>query len=355
MTIENFSDTCLFLLGAGISADADVPISSALNKRVRQVIQSQYPEPLSLQQRLLNFLVGAVYFHRGITNSNPESGEVNIEEILSCLHMLKTRNSQLLSAFVGNWHSQIDDFSYSFLEEFDRKLRTIVIDSLKGNPSKMGYFEWFSRLHKNYNSTVNVFTLNQDIVLESALKAVGYNYSTGFDSGGNWNPYLFDGVEANGGNSINIFKLHGSLGWKRNEYDSIVCEEMINVSDNHLMIFGILDKVTLEEPYFELIKRLKEKARQVSLIVTIGYSFSDTHINDILFDSLRIAKNKKVLIVDKSTRPVLTRLSQKYSKSTNLRLISTFGDGLGANELLSTTKLNDKIEEMIAGSQETPF
>jgi len=336
MKTENLSDSVIFLLGAGISADADVPISSALNKKVRNVLSTKYPEQTSLQQKLMNFLVGSVYFHRGLTNTNPESGSVNIEEVLSSLQSLKNRKTQQLSAFVGNWHNFLSDYSDAFLEEYEKSLREIVVDSLKGDPSKMGYIDWFKNLHQRHNSTINIFTLNQDTVLETALK--DYGYVNGFDGDGNWNPELFDGVENEGGNAINLFKLHGSLGWKRNENDLIICDSMINVSDKHLMIFGILDKVTLEEPYFELIKRFKELSRKVPLIVTIGYSFSDAHINNILFESLRVTRNKRILVVDMDSNKLRVRLQKKYSNTANMSLFEYFGDGIGAGELLKGTK-----------------
>lgn len=354
MKIDNFSDSCIFLLGAGISADAGIPISTELNKKVRSVIQSQYPDPNSLQQRLYNYLVGSIYFQRGLTNINPENSPVNIEEILSCLHLLKNKNTQLLSAFVGNWHNFINDFSDSFLHDFERTLRSIVVDSLKGSSTKMTYFNWFKDLHQSYNSTINIFTLNQDIILETVLQ--DYGYVNGFDNEGIWNPELFDGAETENGNSINIYKLHGSLGWKKNEYDQIKCDEneMISVNDKHLMIFGILDKVTLDEPYFELIKRFKELSKKASLIVTIGYSFSDTHINNILFESLRIAKNKKILIVSRKPENLKTRIKEKYSQSVNLSLFDSLG-GRTAGELLKSNELNNKIEEILKSTNDAPF
>lgn len=357
----NFSDECVFLVGAGISADAGIPISTQLNTDIYESLVRKYSED-SPQRSLFNFIVGAVYFFRGNNNQNPSEMPVNIEEIVSALRKLIRRDGEFISAFVGNWHEKISRFSMADFRQFEDELINLVVNKLDlRDVNKANYLQWFSKIHSKYSSTVNVFTLNHDVALENSLEKIGFHYCTGFDFNperemGLWNPSLFD--EAN---TINIHKLHGSLGWlKESDTGQIKSKRAFNLTDSHLMIFGVLEKVTIEEPFFELVRRFKDKSKQASLIVTIGYSFSDPHINSVLFDALRVEKNKKLLIVGRGSKGARDRLEQKYSKQINISLVETFSEKEGAKVLLECNDIDEnplykKIDALINAISEAPF
>ena len=71
------------------------------------------------------------------------------------------------------------------------------------------------------NTGLNVFTLNHDRLLEGYLQASNVDVVDGFgredvDLGiRRWNPDLLDRGEAEKGPFVRLFKLHGSLGWRR--------------------------------------------------------------------------------------------------------------------------------------------
>lgn len=354
------SDDCVILLGAGASADADIPISIGLNRVIRERLKKEYKED-SLPRRLFNYLIGAIYYHRGINNRDPEEFAVNIEEIISSIRKLKERDTEFISAFVGSWNEKLSHFSRELLDDIEEKLILWVAELLdQRNPTKVSYLTWFGKLQdKHGSSPLNIFTLNHDRALEFALDEAGLSYCKGFkysidedSSLGTWNPELFEDRE----NLINVYKLHGSLGWSKDESTGQICDsKYFNVSDPHLMIFGVLEKVTIEEPFFELINRFKQKARRARLIVTIGYGYADEHINSVLVESLRGDTGKRLLIVDTEPEKKIHFLRKHYGQDLNLELIARLDKGYKTKELFVGDILDKKIEQLLSEVSQSPF
>ncbi|MCW9705771.1 SIR2 family protein [Fodinibius salsisoli] len=366
---NNFGSECIFLLGAGASADAGIPISTQLNKKVREKLLDEFDDE-SKESELFNFLIGTILFHQGLQNKDPEEESVNVEDVVSTLKILKNKNEEILTAFVGSWHEKLRKFDKRLLKGFDNWLNSIVVSELNRiaqNPSRASYLDWFADLHDEIKSTINIFTLNHDIALELILNKRGYNYNLGFDKNGKWNPELFQGQGNRQGFPINIFKLHGSLGWEKEEDTGLITRDIdFSVTDSHLMIFGILQKLTIEEPFFELVKQFKTKAREASLIVVIGYSFLDQYINQVLFESLRVQRNKRILVVDKYPDRIKRQIEKNYENKVNTSLFSYLckndqgitnkpKDGYGTAEAFKEVNLIEKIFHQLEGLKESPF
>jgi hypothetical protein len=358
VSLGNFGDECIFLLGAGASANANVPISVGLNKNIYDRIDESSTEG-SKQKRLVNYILGSVYFYRGLNNKNPGRAPVNMEEVVSALRQIRRRDEAFVSAFVGSWHEKIRSFSEEFLQRFEDDLTQWIAQELDhGADHETEYLQWFAKLREEHSTNLNIFTLNHDLTVETALDTYGVNYCTGFDfkenGEGKWDPGLFDsGI---GRVPINLYKLHGSLGWIKDEDTQEVTASKVHYpADPHLMIFGMLEKVTVEEPFFELVKRFKELSRNASLIVVLGYSFNDEHVNSILFDSLRVESGKRLLIVDLRPDKILQRLEDEYAADINFSLIETLGKGHEMQDLFETSVLEEKIEELMEELAETPF
>lgn len=349
----NFSEKCIFILGAGVSADADISTSSKLNEEVRNWLKSEYPDTNCDQRKLYNFLIGTIYYYRGLNNIYPIEEEINIEQLLNTLKILRRREQELLSAFVGNWHEKLGYFSQEFLSEFEKKLLQFVVDKLTVKQvAKTQYLKWFGDLHKQQSSTIHIFTLNQDRTIETALEAESYPYVDGFDPKELvWNPEVF---EEN--NPINLYKIHGSLGWQiHKDTGEIICNKSLGVSDRHLMIFGVMEKLTIEEPFFELIKLLKDRAKKADLLVIIGYSFQDEYINKIIFDSLRVEKEKKMLVVDKEISVIQDRLRTKHGSAFNISSVVYCPASDGVKQLFESPGLAEKIDEILKEVETSPF
>jgi hypothetical protein len=97
----------LILLGAGASAEANVPTAYGMTEEILRRFQSA--EHLSVQYRVLSFCLGGLLFKRGIEGKNPLQAGVNVEELFNAVQLLSERNSLEASPFIGSWHSVVEE------------------------------------------------------------------------------------------------------------------------------------------------------------------------------------------------------------------------------------------------------
>jgi hypothetical protein len=171
---------------------------------------------------------------------------------------------------------------------------------------------------------VNLFTTNIDILMETCLEELQYEYNDGFS--GRFNPIF--GLE-NFKKSIfqrslhfdhiseiplfNIIKIHGSLSWKHNtEKDKIILAKNLETipkdlttktgaffTEKYKEILVVnpeeskhLESV-LNEYYSELLRLYSsELEKENALLFTLGFSMDDKHIKQI---TLRAAKSNPTL------------------------------------------------------------
>ena len=158
---------------------------------------------------------------------------------------------------------------------------------------------------------VNMFTLNYDMAFDYALDNLGVHYINGFMGVHNryFRPEVYDydiyypGESVSGKvhraeKVIRYYKLHGSLSWQattpneKNTYG--ICESPITNTfneENQLMVYPCVNKktYTLDLPYSELFRQFARSITQPqSVLICLGYSFYDEHINDIIKQALSI-------------------------------------------------------------------
>lgn len=165
---------------------------------------------------------------------------------------------------------------------------------------------------KKYNQ-VNIFTLNYDILIETAAENLNIPLNNGFQGFQirKFNPANFNYknyIETTDGNkkiekNINLIKLHGSLSW---EYDEKIVpykivEKQLKLDKGALQYSNIFyenreviiyptqtkKSYSLDLPYSEMFRQFNESInRSNSTLFIMGYSFLDEHINDIILSSL---------------------------------------------------------------------
>ena len=163
------------------------------------------------------------------------------------------------------------------------------------------FFAWLNNLNRDF--TKEVFTTNYDLVIEKALEANQIPYFDGFV--GAYEPFfLQESIEQPAGkndltkNWIRLWKIHGSLSWfwkldAPTGSQKIVRAGKFNSSstiDNELVIYPSKEKYdsSRKQPFIAYFDRLKNFLSSGELFfVFTGYSFSDQHINDIIFNCLR--------------------------------------------------------------------
>ena len=172
-----------------------------------------------------------------------------------------------------------------------------------------------------------VFTTNYDLFSETAMDRLGIPYINGFQGSveRRFNPATFRyslaeqlDVSSRRWSSVDSLvyfaKLHGSVSWESRE-DGIfpVVETSPQlVTHENLLIYPTPAKqnASFASPYSDMFRELQTRvARDQSALITIGYSFSDEHVNNILFQALTIPTFRLVAFVDPSANETVKKLS----------------------------------------------
>lgn len=169
------------------------------------------------------------------------------------------------------------------------------------------------------SSRLNIVTTNYDRLFEGAAANIDFWVFDGFSFS---NPSTFDSdifdwklvksipnkkteeLEYRQ-NMVNLLKIHGSVDWKFEDNKLIKlmnCE--CNDSDtDKVMIFPSSEKYmeSYQEPYFSLMTKFQELLRQPNtLLITIGFSFSDNHIFEMVMQCIKHNHSLSTLITDYS-------------------------------------------------------
>lgn len=297
MSTNTLRGDIIFLLGAGASKNADIPISSEMLYNLEKSLSSNVEDESWLE--IYHYVLGAISFAKGCRGSKG-MGTTNIEDIMKTLRLLANRQYEDIYPFVGSWHEKISQFEskdskcFKKLIEFIEEKFVEWVD-LKDKEMKANYLQGFGKLAKDLSAKIRIFTLNYDLSIETAID----NYSrcslqTGFDFEGNWNSAFYDESESD----IYLYKLHGSIDWWYTDNGLIVRSEE-PAGKKRLLIFGVDNKLQSIDPFFYQTYQMRQHILQTEVIIIIGYSFSDSYINRIIFQALQHDESKKLLIIDK--------------------------------------------------------
>ena len=178
-----------------------------------------------------------------------------------------------------------------------------------------------------------IFTPNYDLIIEKSLEDNGAPYFDGFVGG--YEPFFLHdsiGTTVSGKdmtrNWIRVWKMHGSLSWfwkkdSANKHIKIIRSGKVSDIDSasdELVIYPSREKyvASQKQPFIAYFDRLKAFLCSGELLFIIsGYSFSDDHINEVIFSSLR--QNRRLtMIVFMFTDAEVERLSAMTSSYLNL-------------------------------------
>lgn len=190
-------------------------------------------------------------------------------------------------------------------EELDRAICVAIYNHVKIDPPKgfklhAEFAAWLSSIQRA--KPAEIFTTNYDLLIERGLEIAQVPYFDGFI--GTVNPYFSDAAsdlanEAHSGipaSWVRFWKLHGSIGWRSSTEVVTGTKRVIRVplmapsATDDLMIFPSREKYSDSRrlPFIALHNRLRRlTGTGECLLLVAGYSFSDQHINDIIFGNLR--------------------------------------------------------------------
>lgn len=172
-----------------------------------------------------------------------------------------------------------------------------------------------------------VFTTNYDLFSEVAMDRLGMHYCNGFSGSveRRFNPSLFRyalaeqlDISSRKWSAVDGFiylaKLHGSVNWVEDGEGLFPLKELQSTQiGGNVMIYPTPAKQrsSLASPYADLFREFQAQITQnQSVLVTIGYSFSDEHINNLIYRALTIPTFRLIIIATTETSAEILKLSQ---------------------------------------------
>lgn len=174
-----------------------------------------------------------------------------------------------------------------------------------------------------------VFTTNYDLFNETAMDRRGIPYCNGFSGTveRRFNPAVFRytlaeqlDISSQKWSAVDGFiylcKLHGSVNWIEDGKSLFPVREVQSLTGDtaeRVMIYPTPAKqsASFASPYADLFREFHTRVvRDQSVLVTIGYSFGDEHINNIIFQALTIPNFRLIAFAPPDAEGVLKSLRE---------------------------------------------
>jgi hypothetical protein len=290
---------CAFL-GAGVGCACGLPDISKLQGKVLTALK---PEDREL-------------FKKQLENRN-------LEQALSRLR----RIAALLSG-----DQSVDGLSSAQATVLDSAVCQEIVKALEINASadltSVDYLAaWAGALQ--YHLPVEIFTVNYDLLLETALERRRVPYFDGFVGAlkARFHTELVEGSIGRGEECVppffvRLWKLHGSVNWLW-ETQSIV--RLGHPVDSSLAAAIYPSDAKYDEsrriPFVVLQDRFRRALQEPETLLLIsGYSFGDEHLNELIFDAAARRPRSEFLAFCYSQIPDL--LSKRASNTPNLQVVT---------------------------------
>lgn len=296
------SDEIIFLLGAGASCDAMLKSSDAMTVEVEKMLDGKWDEYKQLYHAVKASILYGHALHGDVRT------RVNIEEFVNVLTELARCKEHTIYPFIASWNMELLENAGRDFEKIWMFRRAIVKELVEKwvnlkDATSASYYKGLIKLAETLGSNLRVFSLNYDLCVESACGRE--SVFTGFvheenTNGRVWNDRLMM-QDDNVSRPIRLYKLHGSVDW-RLDHDRLVSYDSPDTCDNpddYQLIFGTENKLRYTEPYLFLLSEFRKFSFGAKLIVCIGYSFQDKHINSIIQHAFSNQTPTKVVHVTK--------------------------------------------------------
>jgi len=296
-------DEIIFLFGAGASAEAQIPMSSEMIKKVEELLKTEWQQ----YEKLYYLVKSAIKYADGIQGKDDDN--FNIERLFNVINELVKKEEHPLYPFIGSWnirfneiigeYDSIGDKGYKKIKEFQKKILTELKEWIKlKDKRKAKYFKILKNFKKEYTS-FRIFTLNYDLCIEEVFQnEQEFRIERGFNNDRKWDYKRFSEFEESDEPDIYLYKLHGSIDWERAAKTKEV-SYIDGIAKNPELIFGTAYKLQYVDPFLFLFSEFRHYSLRAKLIIIIGYGFGDEHINGILTQALKQNDSRKILLVSK--------------------------------------------------------
>ena len=310
-----------WLLGAGISFGANIPLMTPLTERVLHVARMNRMNEDEEAKRVIDFI-----------ETDVDEG-ANIEEFLTHLGDFISMASRARSGSIMIDNQSVPKDTLirihsTLLEIISDTVRwgysapvvgdngKIIKDELIGEPENTivvidehlafinAVFHATRAGLEDIRSPVEFFTTNYDTLLEDALALSQISYQDGFAGGGVafWKKGAF---ETQSSTQAIVTKLHGSIDWYHPPEDTSRLFRVRNADKypddgGTVMIYPQATKYlnAQRDPFAELFQRFRVRLESGTdqVLLVCGYSFGDEHINTEIENALSNPKSQLTVV-----------------------------------------------------------
>jgi len=301
-----------FLFGSGTSAGS-IPTMWELYEKVLAEIEKA-DESLQLE----------------FTSIKEKAEEGNLEDILGILYSHRAYlGTPKIEGTINNGEKSTLDICLELITKIEEIIFTGINIEIKAKSIGLERYRKFYQkvaLRNKDLSRINIFTTNNDLFNEVALDSLNIHYINGFGGGlfKYFNPALFDYTYSKRmdasidkyepvENMIKLYKIHGSINWiedssNKNSYFKIREVFSPDIKSENVLVYPTPTKQnkSLGSPYVELFREFQKKLMEpMSVLFVIGYSFSDEHVNNVIYQALATNTTMNLVILnDISDKPI---------------------------------------------------
>jgi len=335
----------LFLIGAGCSYEAGIPMSNTMIEQIEAKLSDK-------NSGWFDFRELYFYVRHTIEYGTKRGGilqDFNIESLLVTLHHLSEHRKSILYPFISGYSNDLVEYAGRNFDRIGKLINVIEVELpkwiTKSDYKSADYYSGFSKFQKEFNYPVRIFTLNYDLCVEKLISSD--ELETGFADGESWDGTRFTRSNDDEPDApVYLYKLHGSIDWERTK-TGLIRSQQHGIKPE--IVFGTDVKMQAVDPYLFYLYEFRKYALLSKIIVIIGYSFNDTHINDLLKQALENDDTRKILIVNPQ---VPENINDRLGLAGNNERIKI--EKVGAKDFLSSKLSVDYISEWLP-DEDIPF
>jgi hypothetical protein len=273
----------VFLMGAGCSSCAGLPLTLTLTKEVL--------ETAFLRDTTKEILSSLTKQFEGSTSATIEDYMSELVDLLAIAERRKQRCAICSTVNLGDKTYQVNE-----LHEALDQIKEAIAKCIESKTIEIStHWQFIKAIHRTLRSgktgnvkPVDYLVLNYDTLIEDALALEKLPYTDGFLGGvtGWWNEFSFSAENL----SARVLKIHGSIDWCELNDDTMPCRIRSTLtlptgSKKRVLIWPAATKYreTQRDPYAQIagiMRRILGPSHASEVILTIcGYRFGDSHIN----------------------------------------------------------------------------
>jgi SIR2-like domain len=358
------SKDIIFLLGAGTSAEAGIPTSAAMISKLEEKVHSD--KDWGGFSDLYNHVKSAVLYKDGLAGRFGDGASYNIELLVNTLYELERNEEHPLYPFIAAWNARFVSLAGDRFARV-RELRHRILQLLKqwvcpDDPTEGAYYAGLISAQRAFTFPLRIFSLNYDLCVER-LHSAEFVVETGFSGFGPkhvWSYERFIDIERgeNPPPQAFLYKLHGSIDWKRDPKTKTLSrvEQVHPIPPDEMeIIFGREAKLEAADPYLFYAYEFRQCAIETKLVVAIGYSFSDPHINKIISQALKVDAPKTLIVVSKCEEERTAQFQSQLATRLEVDLQRIRIERGTAKDFLDRSDLGQMLLDAVPQAESPPF